>query len=198
MFCPGCGIQTSDETKYCKRCGANLRGVQEVMMSRGEKFDWSKTWVAEMFLNEEERDRQKGITPEIKRLNEIKGGVITTLVGIGTMIFLYFLLGAVASQEQGPDREIISRVWLAGLIPFLIGIGLLINGLFVSKRIVKLKQQQSQSVLHSAPVAAPTGSRTTDQLAAQAASSLPDFSVTENTTATLPERVLTPPHHENR
>lgn len=198
MFCPGCGIQTSEETKYCKRCGANLRGVQEVMLARGEKFDWSKTWVAEMFMNEEERDRQKGITPEIKRLNEIKGGVITTLVGIGAMIFLYFLLGAVASQEQGPDREIISRVWLAGLIPFLVGIGLLINGMFVSKRIVKLKQQQAQPVLHSAPVAAPTGSRTTDQLAAQSATPLPDFSVTENTTATLPERVLVPPHHENR
>ncbi|MFN7949474.1 MAG: hypothetical protein U0Z53_29225 [Blastocatellia bacterium] len=198
MFCPGCGIQTSEETKYCKRCGANLRGVQEVMLARGEKFDWSKTWVAEMFMNEEERDRQRGITPEIKRLNEIKGGIITTLVGIGAMIFLYFLLGAVASQEQGPDKEIISRVWLAGLIPFLVGIGLLINGMFVSKRIVKLKQQQSQPVLHSAPVAAPTGARTTDQLAAQSATPLPDFSVTENTTATLPERVLVPPHHENR
>ncbi len=198
MFCPGCGIQTSEETKYCKRCGANLRGVQEVMLARGEKFDWSKTWVAEMFMNEEERDRQRGITPEIKRLNEIKGGIITTLVGLGAMIFLYFLLGAVASQEQGPDKEIISRVWLAGLVPFLVGIGLLINGMFVSRRIVKLKQQQSQPALHPAPVAAPTDARTTDQLAAQSPTPLPDFSVTENTTATLPERMLAPPRHENR
>ena len=46
-------MQVNSELKFCKQCGANLRGVQEVMVSRsaGEKFDWSKTWVAEMFLS---------------------------------------------------------------------------------------------------------------------------------------------------
>jgi uncharacterized membrane protein YvbJ len=60
MFCPGCGLQTNDDFKFCRQCGANLRGVREAMFSRsaGEKFDWSKTWVAEMFLNEEEQEQR--------------------------------------------------------------------------------------------------------------------------------------------
>lgn len=67
MFCPGCGTQIADDTKFCKHCGANLLGVREAMSTRGEKFDWSKTWVAEMFLTEEEHNRRRGITPEKKR-----------------------------------------------------------------------------------------------------------------------------------
>ena len=134
MFCPGCAIQLTDDTKFCKNCGANLRGVREAMTMRGEQFDWSKTWVADMFMSQEERERRRGITPEHKRNNEIKGGVITTLAGLGAMIFLYYLLGAVANNEPNPgDAEIIRRVWLAGLVPFLVGIGILFNGLFLSK-----------------------------------------------------------------
>jgi hypothetical protein len=81
MFCPQCGTSQSDELKFCKTCGANLRAVRLAAASRSEdadKFDWSKTWVAEMFLSESERkrrneavERQRGITPEVKRYNEI-------------------------------------------------------------------------------------------------------------------------------
>ncbi|MGI8565940.1 MAG: hypothetical protein ACR2LZ_05595, partial [Pyrinomonadaceae bacterium] len=71
MFCPQCGINQSDELKFCKSCGANLYAVRQVVATRetDEKFDWSKTWVAEMFLSEGERkkrdaslERQRGIT----------------------------------------------------------------------------------------------------------------------------------------
>src|SRR5215210_7036408 len=61
MFCPQCGArQTSDELRFCKACGANLHAVRQVLTAReaGEGFDWSKTWVAEMFLSEEERKRR--------------------------------------------------------------------------------------------------------------------------------------------
>ncbi|MEK7832232.1 MAG: hypothetical protein AAB401_14150, partial [Acidobacteriota bacterium] len=133
MFCPGCAIQITDDIKFCKSCGSNLRGVREAMTSRGEQFDWSKTWVAEMFLSEEERERRRGITPALKRNNEIKAGVITSLVGVGAMIFLRFFMEAVANNEPGGDAEIIRRVWLVGVVPFLVGIGLLFNGIFLSK-----------------------------------------------------------------
>ena len=101
MYCPQCGSQQSEELKFCKLCGANLQAVLQVMATRetGEKFDWSKTWVAEMFLSpgelkrrKEELERQRGITPEVKRHNEIKAGVITGCVGIGAAIFLYVLM----------------------------------------------------------------------------------------------------------
>ena len=66
-----------------------------------EKFDWSKTWVAEMFMSEEERkrrkaemERQRGITPEIRRYNEIKAGVIVRQRGNCTAaIFLFVFMG---------------------------------------------------------------------------------------------------------
>ena len=61
MFCPQCGANQSEELKFCNLCGANLQAVREAVATRGEageKFDWSKTWVAEMFLSEEERKRR--------------------------------------------------------------------------------------------------------------------------------------------
>ena len=123
MFCPGCAIQVVDDTKFCKACGANLRGVREAMAGRGEQFDWSKTWVAEMFLTEEEKERRRGVTPADKRNNEIKAGVITTLASLGAIIFLRFFLEAVTNNESGGEAEIIRRVWMIGIVPFLVGIG---------------------------------------------------------------------------
>ena len=176
MFCPGCAIQITDDAKFCKSCGTNLRGVREAMMGQGGQFDWSKTWVAEMFLTEEERERRRGVTPEQKRLDEIRAGVITTLVGIGAMIFLYFFLGAVANAKPDDEAtEIIRRIWLAGVVPFLIGIGLLFNGIFLSKH--RMKQA-------TPPLTTSLPAHTTNQLEAPRTNA----SVVEHTTAHLPER----------
>ncbi|HJQ24050.1 MAG TPA: hypothetical protein VKA60_09055 [Blastocatellia bacterium] len=155
MFCPGCGLNQSNELKFCKQCGANLQAVRQAVMPRegGEKFDWSKTWVAEMFLSEGERKRrqeeieqQRGITPEVKRYNEIKAGVITGMVGVALMIFLFvFMQGIIRGGKLPPEAvEIVSRIWVVGVIPLLVGLGLLINGLFVSKKQAEVLRQQLQ------------------------------------------------------
>ncbi len=155
MFCPQCGINQSDELKFCKSCGANLYAVRQVVASRETdgKFDWGKTWVAEMLLSGEESvrraaeiDRLRGITPEVKRYNEIKAGVITACVGIGVAIFLYVLAEGIILGGQVPPHatEIIRRLWVVGVIPFMVGIGLLINGLFVSKRLAEIARQEPQ------------------------------------------------------
>lgn len=148
MFCPQCGSQQNDELKFCKVCGANLYAVRQVVTTRetGEKFDWSKTWVAEMFLSGEESvkraaeiERLQGLTPELKRYKEIKAGVIVTSIGLGLAIFLYiFMQGIILSGEVPPgEAEILKRLWIAGVIPFFVGLALIINGLFVSKKIVE-------------------------------------------------------------
>src|SRR5438067_296750 len=145
MFCPKCGTNQADDLKFCKTCGANLQAVRLAVEARdaGEKFDWGKTWVAEMFLSEGERKRReeelerlRGITPEVKRYTEIKGGVITAFVGLALMIFLsIFMEGIIRGGKIPPDAaEIISRLWIAGVFPFFVGLGLMINGIFVSKR----------------------------------------------------------------
>jgi len=204
MFCPGCGLQVNDDLKYCRQCGANLRGARDAMMSSSaeEKFDWSKSWLAELIYDPEELERRRGVTPkekaikeEKKRLNEIKGGVITTLVGVGVMISFYFFFGVVAKGEQGNDAEIVRSLWLLGIIPFLVGVGLLINGFFISRRLVKIEEQQAQPALSVSPaqtahpIALPA--KTTDQLVADAAPSA-GYSVIEDTTAHLPEPVAAP------
>jgi hypothetical protein len=155
MFCPKCGGSSQNEAlKFCNFCGANLYAVRQVIDTRetGEKLDWSKTWVADMLLSEGERKRrerelelQRGITPEVKRLNEIKGGVIATSVGIAVTIFLFVLMQGIirSGSVTSGDVEILSRVWVAGLIPFMIGIGLIINGVFVSKRLGKIVKDTS-------------------------------------------------------
>jgi hypothetical protein len=193
MFCPQCGSNQSDELKFCKLCGANLQAVRQVVTTRqtGDKFDWGKTWVAEMFLSEAERDkreqeldRQRGITPEVKRYNEIKAGVITTSVGIGLMIFLYvFMQGIILGGKIPPDAaQIISRIWVAGVIPVFVGLGLLINGLLVSKKQVEAIRQN----LPAPPSAFKRGSEPPALRSADTSGLIPsDISVTEETTRHL-------------
>ena len=143
MFCPQCGTNQSDELKFCKSCGGNLFAVRQVVATRetGAKFDWGKTWVAEMMLSSSEREkrqeeleRQRGIAPgSTQSQKEIKAGVITTSVGIGVAIFLFIFMQGIISGGN-IDREataILSRLWIVGVIPFFVGLGLLINGLFV-------------------------------------------------------------------
>ena len=109
----------------------------------GEKFDWTNTWVAEMFKSsgdaikdQAERERLQGITPEIKRLLEIKAGVITASVGIALMILLVVLMGGIVATGRVSDAaaEILLRIWIVGVLPLFIGLALIFNGVFISKR----------------------------------------------------------------
>jgi hypothetical protein len=145
MFCPQCGSNQSDEVKFCKLCGSNLHAVRQFMATGAAsgKIDWSKTWVAEMLLSEQEHlkrkveiERLRGLTPEVRRNNEIKAGIITGSVGLGLMIVLYSVMQGIILSGKVPQdtAEILSRIWVAGVIPLFVGLALLINGMFVSKR----------------------------------------------------------------
>jgi hypothetical protein len=155
MFCPQCGSTQSDELKFCKSCGANLGNVRRAL-DMGDipgKFDWNKTWIAEMLQSGEESvrkakeiERLQGITPETKRRTEIKAGVITASVGLGVMILLNVLMeGIILSGKVPPDvAAILSRVWIAGVIPLLVGTALIINGVFVSKMFADSERRDQQ------------------------------------------------------
>jgi hypothetical protein len=149
MFCPKCGSSQSDDLRFCKQCGSNLAAVRMAVTNpeKAENFDWSKTWVAEMFMSHDERDRKRGITPEAKRRAEIKAGVITSSAGLGAMIFLYFLMqGIILSGQNSPgDAQILSRIWIAGVIPFFIGIALIVNGLIVSKMFTRSEKERKET-----------------------------------------------------
>ena len=194
MFCPKCGSTQSDELRFCKLCGANLFAVRQVVDSREtvEKSDWGKNWVAEVVHTQEESERrkeeiqrQRGITPEIKlRYDEIKAGVIVGTIGIGIAIFLYvFMQGVILSGNVTPNSaEILSRLWIAGVLPLFVGISLIINGLFVTKKLVEIARIASQTE----PINLEEDLNPQSLRPADTTEFIPsDFSVTEQTTRHL-------------
>ncbi|HEX8291724.1 MAG TPA: zinc ribbon domain-containing protein [Pyrinomonadaceae bacterium] len=193
MFCPQCGNKQSDELKFCNLCGANLFAVRQVVSTRetDEKFDWSKTWVAEMFMSEAERkrrnaelERKRGVTPEIKRYNEIKAGVIVSSVGVGLMLVLWVIGMAIFRGGENPPAaaEIIRSIWVAGVIPLMVGLALVFNGLVISKKTVELQRREPPPE----PDALPRGQQQPALKSADTSEFVPTgFSVTEGTTKHL-------------
>ena len=150
MLFPRCASNQNDDIKFCTSCGANLQAVREALEApdSAKKFEWGNTWVAEMFqsgqmaeLRKLELERRMGITPEVKRYNEIKAGVIVSSVGFGLAVFLHIFMQGVASRAAPEAAEILTRIWIVGIIPFMVGIALMVNGLVVSKRIVEAQER---------------------------------------------------------
>ena len=169
MLCPRCAANQIDDVKFCTSCGANLQAVREAIGEPGKKFDWEDTWVAEMFMSggaqkqrKAEMERRMGITPEVKRYNEIKAGVILSSIGIGLAIFLFFFMQGVAGHVEPNDAEIITRIWVAGIIPFMIGVALIVNGLVVSKRIVAALEREQKRTDSLEEGVSPRGLRPAD------------------------------------
>lgn len=190
MLCPRCASNQNDDIKFCTSCGANLQAVREALDAPDspKKFEWGNTWVAEMFqsgqmaeLRKLEMERRLGITPEVKRYNEIKAGVIVSSIGVGLAIFLAIFMQGVAGHVDPKDAEIITRIWVAGVIPFMVGLALIINGLVVSKRIVEAQERALKEGKALDEGAAARGLR-----AADTSEFIPtNFSVTDGTTRHL-------------
>lgn len=151
MLCPRCSSNQSDDLKFCKTCGANLEAVRIALENPDaiKRFDWNDTWLAEMFrsgqaqeMRKRELERQMGITPTVKRYEEIKAGVITSSVGVGLAIFLFVFMQGLLGSVSPQAAQIITRLWIAGVIPFFVGMALIINGLVVSKRLAEIQERE--------------------------------------------------------
>ncbi len=208
MICPRCASNQSDNVKFCTFCGANLEAVREVLAVKDSdrKFDWSETWVAEMFRSGEiaqqrklEMERRLGITPEVKRYNEIKAGVIVSSIGVALTIFLAIFMQGVASNVAPNEAEIVSRLWVAGFIPFFVGVALIINGVVVSKKQAELIEREMRRIknLEANPAAEMNAAPNHRTLRpAETNEFIPaPFSVTDQTTRHL-SKVEQEPTHE--
>jgi hypothetical protein len=196
MYCPSCGTETNDLTKYCTKCGINLRNVKEAILGdRKPKSSLTDKHEIEAHSSDTHpgmpwwwhmamRDQR---SPEEKRINEIKEGVITTAVGIGITVFLLLLMPAVSIGLDPKVSAILLAVPFAGVIPFLIGLALIFNGIFLSKRLVGSKREEEQPprqpFISSVPETAPVYGLSDRSTQAPVA----DFSVTEETTTRLQE-----------
>ena len=202
MYCPTCGSEERQLSQYCRACGTDLRVVRRgleqpdtitasavsardqisrALADRIRQMETAKELehVAEDVLPQLEKFLE---SPEEKRLRRVRAGVITALAGLGAA-FLIFL----ASIEA---NDLIPFIAL-GLIAFLVGLGMVINGLVFTvprKRLAdRSAEAKSQKELEAAiQSASPAGrlssySPTTndlnspDQIAARP-------SVTEHTT----------------
>lgn len=154
MYCPKCGSNQGEELKFCTVCGSNLPVVRQAVdiKETGEKIDRSKPWFADMTLSDadskrrkDELDHRRGISAEVRRHNEIKAGVITASLGLAITIFLnIFMQGIILGGVSPEAAEILSRLWVAGVIPLFLGIALIFNGVFVSKRLAEITRRAAE------------------------------------------------------
>lgn len=113
MFCPSCGHEDRTESKFCKRCGTNLRMVTLALTGQPLE-DHDDAFVRKLATQQEmmsHREMQK------KRQGMITGGIISSFAGLGIMIFL--------SVIEGP------KPGMVGMVPFMVGVGLILSALLL-------------------------------------------------------------------
>lgn len=139
MYCPSCGSEERQLSQYCRACGTDLRIVrgalerpdaitasavsarEQIGMAVADKIRQMKSAkdlgkVAEDVLPSFEKFLE---SPEEKRLRRMRAGVITSAVGLAISIVTFIV--AVDKGEVFPLT--------GGLITFLIGLGIIVNGL---------------------------------------------------------------------
>ncbi len=140
MYCPSCGSEERQLSQFCRACGTDLRvvrttlerpdaitasavsareqiGVAVADMIRDLRSGKDLEHVAEDVLPHVEKFLE---SPQEKRLRRIRRGVITTMVGLGWSIVLL---------PMAMDKSDFFPAIVPGIIIFLIGLGVVINGL---------------------------------------------------------------------
>lgn len=173
MYCPSCGSEERQMSQYCRACGTDLRPVR-VSLERPDSVTASAVTareeigraVAEKIRDMEgSRDLKRVAedilphfekfleSPEEKRLRRMRAGVITAASGLGiTLLSLLVFLAVVDSI--GPGRNMVIALCTGlGLLTFLVGIGLVLNGQLLTKPHKGLEDNsldaQAQGVLDS-------------------------------------------------
>ncbi len=145
MFCPGCGLKEERPVQYCRSCGTDLGLVRETLAqpeaasmalatareevaralaARIQQGEWWQTGalvsdMARLFESPDEKRLRLRHAAEAARLKRIRAGVITSAVGLGTI--LLFLLLSIGK----PDLLLLAG---PGLLVFLIGLAVMLNG----------------------------------------------------------------------
>lgn|SRR5437667_4935292 len=139
MFCPGCGIGEERTVPFCRTCGTDLRAVRisleqpEAVMLKADsaRLEIGRA-IADKIRDADGVEELEDVLPEIekffespeeRKLRRMRQGVITAMVGAGATI-AFLLLSLVAENTL-----FLSSL---GVIVFLIGIGIVANGVYFS------------------------------------------------------------------
>lgn len=143
MYCPTCGSEERQLSQFCRGCGTDLRVVlnslerpdaitasaitarEQIGMAVADKIRQMTSAkdlerVAEDVLPSFEKFLE---SPAEKRLRRIRNGVITAAVGFG---------GAVAVMLMALNKIDLLPMMLPWLITFMVGVGVILNGLLFS------------------------------------------------------------------
>jgi hypothetical protein len=139
MYCPTCGSEERQISQYCRACGTDLRVVRRglekpdtITASAVSAREQISQAMAEKIRQMESADDLKSVaedvlpqiekfleSPEERRLRRIRAGVVSAAIGLGGALLIFLM--------SLKDHDLLPFTSL-GVILFLIGIGLVING----------------------------------------------------------------------
>jgi hypothetical protein len=148
MFCPGCGLEDKQSNQYCRACGTDLKPVRyalekpdsvtasaasardEIGRAIAAKIRESTSpaelaVVAEDVLPEVEKFLE---SPEEKRMRRMRTGMLLSSIGFGTALGVALITAFIAVK----DFEFLFLISLAGVVTFFIGLGFILNGVFLT------------------------------------------------------------------
>ena len=200
MFCPDCGLEDKQANQFCRACGTDLRPIRyafaqpdnitasaasardEIGRAIAAKIRDSRNpedlaVVAEDVLPELEKFLE---SPEEKRLRRMRAGTVMSSIGFGTA----FAISIAAIVMKDDDVFFLAAL---GLVLFFIGLGFILNGVFLTVPKKSLKDRSFDADRQRA-----LDSGTTNDLVLPPASSGFNPSVVENTTRHLEKKDLIP------
>lgn len=197
MFCPQCGAREDQPKQFCRGCGADLRMVRSALTksehpqpspsARDEISRVLALKINELYSANDLKKVAEDVLPQIekflespeeKRLRRLRNGVILAGIGMGAMIVGPLLSGMLHERE-------LQMIGALGIVPFLIGLATLINGVLFSLPRKRATQFMADaSVPMTVPLMSNKPAVATNEL-------LPDnpprpTSITEHTTHQLP------------
>ena len=140
MYCPSCGSEERQLSQFCRACGTDLRIVrnslenpdaitqsaisarEHIGMAVADKIRQLSTAKDLQKIGEEVLPQFEKFleSPEEKRLRRIRAGVITAAIGLGATIVVLLMAF---------DKIDVFPFVTPALVTFLVGIGVIINGL---------------------------------------------------------------------
>jgi hypothetical protein len=166
MFCPTCGSEERQASQFCRACGVDLRAVRmsierpdSITASAVSARDEIGRAVAQKIREVEDAGELKKVaedvlpqiekfleSPEEKRLRRLRAAILVGACGLGTGI-LGVIMSAVLRGEDAEAALIVSGL---GVIAFALGLGLLLNGLFLTKPRKSLDDRSSDAAMQAA------------------------------------------------
>lgn len=204
MYCPACGSEERQLSQYCRACGTDLsvvrRGLERpdtITASAVSAREQISQAIADKIRQLESAKDLKSVaedvlpqiekfleSPEEKRLRRVRAGVVLAAIGLGGALLMFLM--SLQSHDMLPFTAL-------GLIAFLMGLGLVINGLVFTIPRKTLADRSEEARAQEELESLAQNSYAASQLSAQSTNDLPGPSdrmlarpsVTEHTTHQL-------------